>query len=142
MYDTETLDRCLQWIYKYGFSFAFVIFVAWPCLTLPVGVFPVEYFSYWIAIAIVWGLVASVIVIGLPLWESRHSFYLVAKGIFADIFLGGFTPPILTETSMKEKEGETLVGINAYDGIDKGVIRTLSAVTIVSPDVSAHPNHV
>ena len=142
LYDTETLDRCLQWIYKYGFSFAFVIFVAWPCLTLPVGVFPVEYFSYWIAIAIVWGLVASVIVIGLPLWESRHSFYLVAKGIFADIFLGGFTPPILTETSMKEKEGETLDGINAYDGIDKGVIRTLSAVTIVSPDVSAHPNHV
>ena len=84
LYDPATLDSCLQWIYKYGFTFSFLIFVAWPCLTLPVGVFPVEYFSFWVAIVIVWGVVASVIVIGLPLWESRESVLLVCKGIAAD----------------------------------------------------------
>ena len=97
LYDTETLDRCLQWIYKYGFAFSFVIFVMWPCLTLPVGVFPVEYFCYWVAIAIAWGLVASAIVIGLPLWESRESFVLVCRGIASDLFFGGFIAPTKEE---------------------------------------------
>jgi urea-proton symporter len=105
LYDTETLDKCLNWIYKYGFFFSFIIFVMWPCLTLPVGAFPVEYFCFWVAIAIVWGLVASAIVIGLPLWESRASFFLVCKGVTDDLFRGGFVPPPILPVKAHELEG-------------------------------------
>lgn len=105
LYDTETLDKCLNWIYKYGFAFSFVIFVMWPCLTLPLGAFPVEYFCFWVAIAIVWGLLASTIVIGLPLWESRESFILVWKGVVDDLFHGGFVAPPLLPVKAHEIEG-------------------------------------
>ena len=137
LYDTETLDKCLQWIYKYGFSFSFLIFVFWPCLTLPVGVFPKEYFSYWVAIAIIWGIVAAVIVIGLPLLESRESFALVAKGIYADLFLGGYiTPtPIEKVAQDNEKNGSVIITL---DPMDKGRTRHGSVDTMVciSPDIS------
>ena len=108
LYDTATLDRCLQWIYKYGFAFSFLIFVLWPCLTLPLGAFPVEYFCFWVAIAIVWGLVASAIVIGLPLWESRDSFLLVCKGVTDDLFRGGFVPPSILPVKAHELEGSVV----------------------------------
>ena len=136
LYDPATLDRCLKWIYKYGFAFSFVIFVAWPCLTLPVGVFPVEYFSFWVAIAIVWGVVASVIVIGLPLWESRESFFLVLTGIAADLFGGGFVPPPAAEVKVA-KDVESY-GVDSIDLEMKKTTRTASSATVTSPGSSSH----
>ena len=138
LYDAVTLDECLQWIYKYGFAFSFLIFVLWPCMTLPVGVFPREYFSFWVAIASVWGLVASAIVIGLPLWESRESFMLVMRGIAADLFYGGFVPPPAVESDEDIKYAET-TGIDSNDlAKGKGLAHKGSSTTLVSPDISGH----
>jgi hypothetical protein len=104
LYDPETLTKCLNWITTYGYFFTFLMIIVWPCLTLPVGVFPREYFNFWISIAITWGLLASAVIIGLPLWEGKEIFARCAQGIIADLFQGGFQRPE-KETEMKKEVG-------------------------------------
>ena len=55
------MDHALKWILKYGGGIAFLIIIVWPCLALPAGVFSKGYFTFWVIISIVWGLVR-------PLW--------------------------------------------------------------------------
>ena len=40
-------------------------------LSTPAGVFTKDYFAFWIFIAVIWALVASFIIIALPIWESK-----------------------------------------------------------------------
>jgi urea-proton symporter len=37
-----------------------LIFVAWPLLTLPAGIFSRDYFRFWIVLAMIWGTLAGV----------------------------------------------------------------------------------
>jgi hypothetical protein len=54
-----SLTRALRWTYITGGTLTLVLVVAWPLLALPAGVFSKGYFTMWIIIAIVWGLLAS-----------------------------------------------------------------------------------
>ncbi len=36
-----------------------VVFVLWPLLTLPAGVFSKSYFTFWIVLAMIWGFLAG-----------------------------------------------------------------------------------
>jgi hypothetical protein len=54
-----SLTRALRWTYITGGTLTLVLVVAWPLLALPAGVFSKGYFTMWIVIAIVWGLLAS-----------------------------------------------------------------------------------
>jgi Na+/proline symporter len=67
----EAMEHAFKWILKWGGGLAFVIIILWPLLALPAGVFSKGYFTFWVAISIIWGLVATVIATVLPLWESR-----------------------------------------------------------------------
>jgi hypothetical protein len=65
-----------------------MIFI-WPLLSLPAGcgdgtcgVFSEGYFTLWVSIALAWGLLATVVIIVLPLYESREVLGGVIKGIF------------------------------------------------------------
>lgn len=69
--EVAMLDTVLSWTYKSGGALSAVLLVAWPLLALPAKIFPQPYFTMWIVIAIIWGLIASFICIVLPIWEAK-----------------------------------------------------------------------
>ena len=52
------MEHAFKWIVKYGGGLAFILIIAWPCLALPAGVFSKGYFTFWVIISIIWGLVS------------------------------------------------------------------------------------
>jgi Na+/proline symporter len=79
--DPAMLDEASRYVKKFGYGFTFLIVVVWPVLSTPAGVFTRDYFGFWIFVALVWGLIASGIIIALPLYESMHSILLVTDGL-------------------------------------------------------------
>jgi hypothetical protein len=74
----ESLTRALRWTYITGGTLTLVLVVAWPLLALPAGVFSKSYFTMWIIIAMIWGLLASG---ELPLCrQTAHVRILVFRG--------------------------------------------------------------
>ena len=75
--------------------------------------------------------------IGLPLFESKESFVMVAKGVYADIFLGGYIAPAPLE-KVAEDDDKTGGVIITLDPMDKGVTRhdSVDTMVCVSPDIS------
>lgn len=41
------------------------------------------YFAFWVIISLVWGLLATVVITVLPLWESRHGLATVFGNMLA-----------------------------------------------------------
>ena len=86
--DEEILVASLKWITKWGVGFSVIMVIVWPCLSLPAGcgdgdcgVFSEGYFTFWVIIALAWGLLATVVIIVLPLYESREVLGNVIKGL-------------------------------------------------------------
>ena len=67
----EGLLVALKRVLIYGSALSILLIIIWPLLTIPAGVFSVGYFTFWVAISIIWGLVATFLMIVLPVWESR-----------------------------------------------------------------------
>ena len=80
-YNEESLAAAKSWIMKFGLGFTVVIVILWPVLSLPAGVFSEGYFNFWVALSIIWGLVATAFVVFLPLWESREGMARVLLGV-------------------------------------------------------------
>lgn len=80
-------------------SVALSLFVVWPLLTIPAGVFSLTYFQFCVYVSIAWGLTSTVVLIALPLWESR-------QGVVAVLTLGKVVLPM-----RRHKDG----GANADD---------------------------
>ena len=80
--DPDELVKAKKWIAKAGWGFTLLIVVIWPVLSTPAGVFTKDYFAFWIFIAVIWALVASFIIIALPIWESKDQILAVVDGIF------------------------------------------------------------
>ncbi|XP_023903865.2 urea-proton symporter DUR3 [Quercus suber] len=83
-FNKEKLKRAKAWVVKWGIGFTVVIVVLWPLLSLPIGVFTKGYFTFWAVIAIAWGTIGSVVIIGLPLIESRKTIQRVFMGMFTN----------------------------------------------------------
>lgn len=83
-FNEEKLKRAKAWIIKWGVGFTVLIVILWPVLSLPAGVFSKGYFTFWAVIAIAWGTVGSVVIIGLPLIESRETIQRVFLGMFTN----------------------------------------------------------
>merc|ERR1711990_1195253 len=86
--DEERLVASLKWITKWGVGFSVIMVIVWPCLSLPAGcgdgdcgVLSEGYFTFWVIIALAWGLLATVVIIVLPLYESREVLGNVIKGL-------------------------------------------------------------
>jgi|Transcript_7346 SSS family transporter len=84
----ELLNRSQKWIVKWGSIFTIIIVILWPVFSLPAGVFSKGYFGFWVAVSMIWGLVATIAIIGLPLLESVDSIKHVVYGL-----LGWGLPP-------------------------------------------------
>lgn len=49
----------LSWLGMQAIGLTLLIFVAWPLLTLPAGIFSRDYFRFWIVLAMIWGTLAG-----------------------------------------------------------------------------------
>jgi len=75
--DEAAIDRAMKMISAWGIGLALVLVVAWPLLTLPAGVFSKGYFTFWVILSIIWGLMATLAMVLLPVWESRSTILAV-----------------------------------------------------------------
>lgn len=62
--DSEKEDpAAMAYAYKMTWIWAgclsVVVFVLWPLLTLPAGVFSRSYFTFWVVLAMIWGFLAG-----------------------------------------------------------------------------------
>lgn len=80
-YNEESLAKAKAWIMKIGLAFTVIIAIIWPILSLPAGVFSEGYFNFWVVLSILWGIVATLFVVFLPLWESKDAIIQVFSGI-------------------------------------------------------------
>jgi SSS family transporter len=87
--DPEMLKDALGFVSKWGIGFCVVMVIIWPLLSLPAGcgasgvecgVFSKDYFYLWVSVALAWGIVATIVIIVMPIWESMDGIMLVAKG--------------------------------------------------------------
>eukprot|EP01024_Parvocaulis_polyphysoides_P012609 TRINITY_DN145_c0_g1_i8.p1 TRINITY_DN145_c0_g1~~TRINITY_DN145_c0_g1_i8.p1 ORF type:complete len:670 (-),score=124.97 TRINITY_DN145_c0_g1_i8:1431-3440(-) len=79
----EGLLGALRFTVIYGTILTGVLIILWPLLALPARVFSEGYFSFWVGLAIAWGLMATVAMITLPLWESRGGILTVVSNLFS-----------------------------------------------------------
>jgi len=92
----ESLEKALRKIGICGLIVTLLLLVVWPALTLPVGTFSEGYFKMWIYLSFAWGIASCLVMIFLPLWESRH-------GIVTVLSCGLFSPT-LKEMGKNEEE--------------------------------------
>jgi SSS family transporter len=78
----EMQEAAMKWIMKWGVGFTIVMVIIWPVLSVPAGVFTREYFAMWVALSIIWGFIATIVIVVLPVYESRAGIYLVISGLF------------------------------------------------------------
>ena len=77
----EAMDKALNWTYATGSALTLILIILWPCLAIPAGHFSQSYWGWWVALAIIWGLVATISTICLPLWEARAVFIAILSSL-------------------------------------------------------------
>ena len=91
--DPEMLKDALGFVTKWGVGFCVVMVIVWPLLSLPAGcgdssvecgVFSKDYFYLWVSVALAWGIVATIVIIVMPIWESMDGIRLVTKGLLTN----------------------------------------------------------
>ncbi|KAG8462097.1 hypothetical protein KFE25_011547 [Diacronema lutheri] len=87
----EKLAEARQWIIKWGWTVSIILIIMWPLATVPWGVFPRSLFALWSSIAVVWGFLATVVIIALPIYEAKDDMLAVVYGL-----LGVQSPKVVT----------------------------------------------
>jgi len=64
-----------------GWGFTAVLIILWPVLTLPAGVFSKGYFTFWVVLSLLWGLMATIAGFCVPLWESKDALIKIIGGL-------------------------------------------------------------
>ncbi|KAL3150999.1 hypothetical protein ABBQ38_012872 [Trebouxia sp. C0009 RCD-2024] len=82
----EAMHKALKFILIWGGLLAIILIPIWPLLALAAGTFSQGYFTFWVILSLIWGLIATVIATLLPIWESREALvnvfkHLVGKGV-------------------------------------------------------------
>ena len=70
----------IKFTWATGGTLTLVLLILWPILALPAKVFSEGYFTMWVVIAMIWGIVASTVCIVLPVFEARHMILMVLSG--------------------------------------------------------------
>ncbi|KAL3698887.1 hypothetical protein R1sor_012963 [Riccia sorocarpa] len=79
----------------FAFGLSVVLIIIWPLLTLPAGIFSEGYFTFWVILAGIWSMIATIIAIGLPLVEARGTIISIIKNMF------GLKVPVPTNGTAK-----------------------------------------
>jgi hypothetical protein len=67
----EEMDKAQRTIVIFGSGLSALLVIIWPALTIPAGVFSKPYWRFWVGLSMAWGLVSTVLMTVLPLWEAR-----------------------------------------------------------------------
>lgn len=78
--DEENLERALRRIGTVGIILTLLLVLFWPLFSLPFGVFSKGYFTFWVVLSFIWGLISCIIMIVLPVIESRNNILTVITG--------------------------------------------------------------
>lgn len=78
----EKLMEARDWIMNWGWTVSLILIILWPLATVPWGVFPRAVFALWSSIAVLWGFLATVVIVLLPIFESKDEIIAVVEGIF------------------------------------------------------------
>jgi len=112
-FSEEFLTGALKWVKKWGYGFTVVMVIIWPILSFPAGVFTKGYWAMWVFISLVWGFVATVVIIALPLYESSDALLSVLFALFGQEYKKSSegsispaaTPQAESKTATKTEEG-------------------------------------
>jgi SSS family transporter len=77
----EQIAKARKLIIGLGSFFTVLVVIIWPVLTIPAGVFSRGYFSFWVYLSIIWATIATIVIIALPLWESKDDIISVCVGM-------------------------------------------------------------
>ena len=66
----EALEAAKAWIFKYGWGYTVFLCVVWPLACVPMGAFGKSTFQLWGAVALMWGWVAGLTIVILPIYEN------------------------------------------------------------------------
>lgn len=79
----EAMNQAFTWTVKYGSLGTFVLIVVWPLLSLPAMEFSKGYFTFWVLLSILWGLVGTITIIFLPIYEAKEGLMTVISNMMA-----------------------------------------------------------
>ena len=65
----EAMDNAYKWTLYGAAGMSLIMLLLWPALSLPAATFSKTYFAFWVALAFIWGHVAFVITVLLPIYE-------------------------------------------------------------------------
>lgn len=82
--DPDTLEKEFTLSAKVALGLIFVLLIFIPCMGLTKRIWTAAGLAAWISIMIAWLFVTAVIVILLPIWESRAALSSIFVGIFRD----------------------------------------------------------
>jgi len=88
------MDQALSWTYKTGSILTFILIILWPVLAIPAGHFTPSYWGWWVALAIIWGLLATISTILLPLIEARKPIMAVFNSLIHGHVPEGHEPSV------------------------------------------------
>jgi len=75
----EALTAAKQWIFKYGWGYTVFLCVLWPAMCIPFGAFGKSTFQLWAAVALMWGWLAGLTIVIMPIYENMDSVMAVIK---------------------------------------------------------------
>lgn len=81
--DIELLEKTRKWVVGRGWALAITLAIIWPAASIPAGVFSKNYFAFWVFLSIVWGFGAALVIITLPIYESRVGIGKMLDGMWA-----------------------------------------------------------
>ncbi|GIL54634.1 hypothetical protein Vafri_10364 [Volvox africanus] len=76
----EALNYVIKFTWATGGTLTLLLLILWPVLTLPAKVFNQGYFTFWVILAMIWGIVASVVCIVLPIVEASDVIFGACSG--------------------------------------------------------------
>jgi len=79
--DPEELMVAKKWIAQRGWFSTILLIIIWPLLSIPAGVFTKSYFAFWIFVAVVWGFSATLLIVVMPIYESRDTLINIFYGM-------------------------------------------------------------
>jgi len=57
--DPDRMAYAYKMTWIWAGTLSIVVFILWPLLTLPAGVFSKSYFTFWVVLAMIWGFLAG-----------------------------------------------------------------------------------
>merc|ERR1712060_270471 len=73
------LDPAAKYVFKYGWMYSTLIIFVWPLTTIAWGVFGKDNYTLWASLAFIWGCLGSMVIIALPIIESKDSIMKILK---------------------------------------------------------------